>query len=250
MKKIFYSLATVLVFAACSKYDNYEAPGATLRGRVVDAANKNLPIQTETGGNGIRVKLEEISWSDNPTPLYFNCMQDGSFNNTKLFPGTNKISVEGAFVPLVQYDANGQLVVDKRQTVEIGSGVTEIQFEVEPFLRLAWVGEPVVNADSSITIQVRVTRGTNDPAFQADVSDVFFFINSVPYVGNNNYDNRYSTQMTYSGGAGNAILDSTLTIKTTGKLPTKRSFWLRVGARTGYGLKQYNYTDIKTVAIP
>ena len=251
MKKLLYSVIAIMAIGqlACSKYDNYDEPNATLTGRVVDVANKNTQIQTETGSSGIRVKLEEISWSANPTPFYFNSMQDGSFNYTKLFPGTNKVSVEGAFVPLVQFGPTGTITVDKRQTVELG-GVTELQFEVEPFLRLQWIGEPVVNADSTITIQVKVSRGTADPKFQADVSDVFFYLNTVPYVANNNYDNRFSKQNTYSGTAGNNILDQTLTIKTNGKLQPKRNYWLRVGARTTYGLKQYNYTDIKTVSIP
>ena len=249
MKKLLYSLFAIIIIASCKKLDNFTEPNATLTGKVVDITNKNAQIQTETGG-GIRIKLEEISWSDNPTPFYFNAMQDGTFNNTKLFPGTNKVSVEGAFVPLVQYDANGTITVDNRQTVELKAGQTEIEFQVEPLLRVQWIGEPVLNADSTITVQAAVSRGTNNPKFQADVSDVFFYLNSVPFVGNNNYDNRYSKQLTYSGTTGNAILGQTLTLTTTGKLPAKRSFWLRVGARTTYGLKQYNYTDIKTIVVP
>src|SRR5687768_1678218 len=153
MKKLTYSFVFIVVITlvSCSKYDNFDEPGATLTGRVVDITNKNALIQTEYGGGGTRIKLEEISWSDNPTPFYFNSMQDGTFNNTKLFPGTNRISVEGAFVPLLQYDANGNITVDKRQTVELTSGVTEIEFQVEPFLRVQWISEPVFNTDSSIT---------------------------------------------------------------------------------------------------
>ena len=41
-----------------------------------------------------------------------------------------------------------------------------------------------------------------------------------------------------------------ITLTTEGKVPPKRSYWLRVGARTTYGLKQYNYTDIKKVTLP
>ena len=251
MKKLLYYAAFIIttVSMSCSKLDNYPAPGATLTGSVVDAGLKNT-VQTETGGGGTRIKLEEISWSNNPTPLYFNAMQDGSFNNTKLFAGTDRVSVEGAFVPLVQYDANGTVVVDKRQTVELANGSTHIEFSVEPFLRVEWVGNPVLNADSTITVQLKFTRGTSNPAFQNDVSDVFLYLNTVPYVGNNNYDNRYSRQVNYSGAAGNALLGQTITLTTPGKLPPKRSYWLRVGARTTYGLKQYNYTDIKTIAAP
>ena len=251
MKKLLYYAAFIVATASisCSKLDNYPAPGATLTGRVVDAGLKST-VQTETGGGGTRIKMEEISWSDNPTPLYFNSMQDGSFNNTKLFAGTDKVSVEGAFVPLVQYDANGTIVVDKRQTVQLVNGSTNIEFSVEPFLRVEWVSNPVLNADSTITVQVKFTRGTNNPAFQNDVSDVFLYLNTVPYVGNNNYDNRYSRQVSYSGTAGNALLGQTITLTTNGKFPPKRSYWLRAGARTTYGLKQYNYTDIKMIAAP
>src|SRR5438034_6032153 len=92
MKNILYSLMGIAVLAivSCKKLDNYAEPDATLTGRVVDIANKNALIQTEYGGGGTRIKLEELSWSDNPTPLYFNAMQDGTFNNTKLFAGTNR----------------------------------------------------------------------------------------------------------------------------------------------------------------
>lgn len=250
-KSLYISFAFALLTAAsCKKLDNYSEPNATLTGRVVDVNNKNISVQTEPGGGGTRIRLEEISWSDNPTPFYFNAMQDGTFNNTKLFPGTNLISVEGAFVPLVQYDDNGGIVVDNRKTVELTSGVTEVIFEVEPLLRVEWVGEPVINPDSTVTVQAVVTRGTNNPDFQADVSDVFFFLNTVPNVGNNNYDNRYSKKIEFSGTEGNDILSKTLTLTSDGKLPGKRPFWLRVGARTTYGLKQYNYTESKKIDIP
>jgi hypothetical protein len=252
MKPLLYSFFVIAVLTAisCKKLDNYDAPNATLTGRVVDVNNKNMLIQTETGGGGTRIRLDELSWSDNPTPFYFNAIQDGSFNNTKLFPGTNRISVEGAFVPLVQYDASGNITVDKRQTIELKAGVTEIEFQVEPLLRVQYAAEPVWNADSTITIKVIVTRGTANPAFQSNVSDIFFYLNTVPNVGNNNYDNRYSSQLTYSGTTGNDMLGQTLTLTTNGKLPAKRSYWLRAGARTTYGLKQYNYTEIKTIAVP
>jgi len=250
MKKFIYFISIISLGAAsCGKLDNYPMPNAALSGRVVDAGSKNT-VQTETGGGGTRVKLEEISWSDNPTPFYFYSMQDGTFNNTKLFVSTNKISVEGAFVPLVQYDNSGNITVDKRQTVDLRKGAQNIVFEVEPFLNVEWVSDPVINTDSTITVQARVSRGTTNPDFQNDVSDINLYINSVPYVGNNNFDNRYALTVSYNGSDGNALLGQTITLTTTGKLPGKRSWWLRVGARTTYGLKQYNYTDIKKVTLP
>lgn len=235
--------------SSCKKIDNYEAPSETLTGSVVDAGT-GASVQTETGGNGTRIKLLEISWSSNPTPFYINSMQDGTFNYTKLFAGKNKISAEGAFVPLVQTDAAGATIVDKSQTVDI-KGTTQIKFTVEPFLRIQWIGEPVYNADGTISATFKVVRGTTDASFQQDVSDINLYVNATKYVGNNNYDNRYSARVSYGGTDGTTKIGQTLTLTTIGgALPGKRSYFLRVGARINYGLKYYNYTDVKTVVVP
>ena len=252
MKKIIYAIAVCLVAVAgssCKKLDNYEQPNETLNGSVIDAGTSKT-LQTENGGGGTRIKLLETSWSDNPTPFYIASMQDGTFNYTKLFKGTNKISAEGAFVPLVQTNASGATIVDKSQTVDI-KGTTTVNFSVEPLLRIEWVGEPVINADGTVTASFKMTRGTTDPAFQQDITDVHLFINSNKFVGNNNFDNRYSPQIDYNGSAANAQLGQTITLTTKGgPLPTQRDYFVRVGARTNYGLKYYNYTDVKTVTVP
>jgi hypothetical protein len=252
MKKIFYMIAICIVAVAgssCSKLDNYPDPTETLNGSVIDAGT-NKTLQTENGGGGTRIKLLEISWSDNPTPFYISSMQDGTFNYTKLFAGKNVISAEGAFVPLVQTDASGATIVDKSQTVDI-KGTTNVNFSVDPFLRIEWIGEPILNQDGTITASFKFTRGTTDPNFQQDITDVHLFVNSNKFVGNNNFDNRYSPQIDYNGSDANAQVGQTITLTTKGgPLPTKREYFLRVGARTNYGLKYYNYTDVKTVTVP
>lgn len=253
MKKILYIIAISMIVgvgSSCKKIDNYPAPQETLTGSVVDAVTGKT-VQTEVGGNGTRVKLLEISWSNNPTPFYFSSMQDGTFNDTKLFAGRDIVSVEGPFVPLVQTDATGKTIVDQSQTVDI-KGVTTLKFSVEPFLRVEWIGEPVYNAATgNITATFKFTRGTGNPNFQQNVSDVFLFVNPNTYVGNNNYDNRYSQRTVYSGTNGNAQLGQTITLTTNGgMLPGKRQYFLRVGARVAYGLNYYNYTEVKTVTVP
>ncbi|MBD1385812.1 DUF3823 domain-containing protein [Mucilaginibacter rigui] len=250
MRKIIYTLAicaVTLVGSSCSKLDDYAAPSETLNGSVVDAGTGKT-VQTEQG-SGTRIKLLEISWSNNPTPFYIASMQDGTFNYTKLFAGKNVISAEGPFVPMVQTDNTGKTIVDKSQTVDI-KGTTTVNFSVEPFLRIEWVGEPVLNADGTITVQVKINRGTNDPNFQQDVSDINLYVNSNKFVGNNNFDDRYSPLTSYGGTDGNAKLGQTLTLTTKGVLPGQRQYFIRVGARTNYGLKYYNYTDVKTVTAP
>lgn len=251
MKKILYTFiicAVAIAGSSCSKLDDQAAPQETLNGSVKDASTgKN--IQTEQG-SGTRIKLLETSWSATPTPFYIASMQDGTFNYTKLFPGTNKISAEGPFVPMVQTDDTGKTIVDKSQTVEI-KGTKTVTFEVDPFLRIDWVGEPVLNADGTITASYKVTRGTNDPGFQQNITDLRIFVNSNKFVGNNNFDDRYSTQVNFNGADANTTLGQTVTITTKGgPLPTARQYFLRIGARIDYGLKYYNYTDVKTVTVP
>ena len=253
MKKIIYPLCLCFLISAissCSKQlDNYDAPSETVTGTVTDAIT-NMPMQTEVGSGGIRVRLDELSWSDNPTPFYFYAEQNGVFNNTKIFKGNYRISVEGPFVPLLQQDNTGAIIADKRMTKEI-QGTTEADFTVEPLLTVKWVGEPVSNPDGTISVSIVVNRGTANPDFQNDVTDISLFINALPYVGNNNYDNRYSNLTSYSGTAGSSLMGQTITITTKGdSLPSKRDYYLRVGARTNYGLKQYNYTDVKKVTLP
>lgn len=249
MKKLFYSIALSVIVAAgssCKKVDNYAAPNVTLKGTVVDAST-GKSIQTEQG-SGTRIKLLEISYSSNPTPFYISSYQDGTYNYTKLFAGKNVISAEGPFVPLVQVDDAGKTIVDKSQTVDV-KDVTTVNFSVEPFLRIEWVGEPVINPDGTITTSFKITRGTSNPAFQQDVSDLAVFVNSNKYVGNNNYDNRYTPKL--NGADANSSVGKTISLTTTGgALPGKRSYFLRVGARISYGLNYYNYTDVKTVTLP
>jgi hypothetical protein len=252
MKRILYYIAfglAAVTAGSCTKTDNYPAPDQVLQGTITDLAT-GQNIQSEVSGDngsGTRIKLLETSWSSNPTPLYLATKQDGTYINTKVFAATYKISAEGAFVPLVQ---TGATPVDQSQTVEVKGGTTTVNFKVEPFLRVEWVGSPVLNANGTITVQVKVTRGTANAAFQNNISDITLFVNSSPYVGNNNYDNRYVAKLTYTGNAANAVLGTTLTLTTTGGVLPKKDYYLRVGSRTDYGLKQYNYSEPKMVTVP
>lgn len=252
MKKVIYSLAVGLVLllsSSCQKFDNYDEPQETLKGAIIDKGT-NQPFQTEVGDNGVRIKLLEYSWSDSPEPYYFTVMQDGIFNNTKIFKGNYNIEPLGAFVPLVQRDNNGNVTMDESVTMDI-KGTVHLNFEVEPFLRVEWVGEPV-NDGKFITVQAKISRGTSHPGYQQSVSDVYLFIHSAnPYVGNNNYDQRYTKHL--SGDELNDVLGKTLTLTTTGELPAGRTWYIRVGARIDKdiaGAKRYNYTDVKEVKVP
>ena len=252
MKKIIYLFIaglSILGGTSCQKFDNYDEPEETLQGAIIDKDTQQ-PFQTEVAENGVRMKLLEYSWSDNPTPYYFYVKQDGTFTNTKIFKGNYNIEPQGAFVPLVITDSNGQVTSDESVTMDIKGTVT-LNFEVDPFLRVESVGEPVINGNS-ISVQVKITRGTSNPDYQQDLSDVCLFINgSSPYVGNNNYDDRYDQHLT--GDDVSDMIGKTVTLTTTGELPTGRTWYIRVGARIDKdiaGAKRYNYTEVKEIKLP
>jgi hypothetical protein len=243
---LFIGLCFLLIdFSSCSGIDNYPAPSETLKGTVFDSIN-GTPLQTEVGGGGYQIELDELSWSANPTPYYFNSMQDGTYQDTKLFSGQYRISIVGAFVPLVQYDSNGNVIVDKRKIVDI-KGVTTVNFNVEPFLRVEWIGEPKINADGTVTVQVKVTRGTNNPNFQQNINDVTLFVNEYQYIGNNEYDSRFTNK--YNGDA-NAIIGDTISITTLAPPTSGETWYLRVGARISYGQNLYNYNQPVEITMP
>lgn len=248
MKRVYLIIYCVFVcqLFACKKTDNYTEPSETLTGNIIDLST-GQPIQTD---NGIRIRLDEISYSANPIPLYLNVKQDGTFNNSRLFRGRYRVyPQDGAFVPLVYSTSTGTLV-DNSKTIDI-SGVTNVSFNVSPFLKVEWVGEPVLNADNTVTVSFRFTRGTDDPAFIFNVTDAFLFVSTTDFVSNASFDNKLSSQATYSGTAGNLLLGQTVSITSKAPLGTSRTYYVRVGARTNDNVnKRYNYTNVKAVVVP
>lgn len=252
MKKVLYYLSCcifLLTVNSCD-IDNYDEPNETLKGEIIDK-NTGKSIQVDaTNDNGIRLKLMELSWSDNPQPYYFYCMQDGTFNNTKIFKGNYNIVPQGPFVPLVQKSEDGKTIVDESKTIDV-KGTVELKWEVEPFLNVEWIGEPVVNANGSITAKVKVTRGTTNPGYQDNVIDIWLMINSSsPYVGEKNYDSRYTKKL--SGDDANNALGKEIILTTEGEFSKNRTYYIRVGARIDHsieGAKRFNFNESKTVNV-
>ena len=241
MKNIFYYLSLscfLLLTNGCTEFDNYDVPSETIKGVVIDK-NTTKPIETEVGDNGIRIKLMEYSWSEQPKPYYFAGMQDGTFNNSKIFKGEYGIQVTGAFVPQNE----------ERHDVK---GVLDLKYEVEPFLNISWDGEPVINTNGTITVNGSITRGTKNPDYQQNVSDVrLFVVAGAPYVGENNKDDRYS--LFIDGGNANDMLGKSFSLTSRGELISGRTYHIRVGARmdkTIDGRRHYNYNEMKTIQIP
>jgi hypothetical protein len=267
MKKIFYSVIfclAVVSFSSC-KIDNYAEPQETIKGKVVDVVTGD-PVLTDQGSEGTRIRLRELSWKGTKVPdnFDFSCMKEGIFQNTKVFAGHYNVRIDGAFIPLVRLTSKGDTIVDESKYIDI-NGVTETEFKVQPFLKLEWIGTPVVSA-GKITATFKVTRGVSPADFKAkiepmggyndnflNVTDVRLFVSQLPYVGYREWDNRYTTQINYTGNAFDALFGQTITITTVGVIPAGRTVFIRAAARINYAtenIKRHNYNAAVRVDIP
>lgn len=266
MKQILYTvLLFIFVLLNSCEIDNYELPAETIRGKVVDAATGEL-VLTDQGNEGTRVRLRELSWKETAVPDNFDffCMKEGIFQNTKVFKGFYNVRIDGAFIPLVRTTTDGDTIADESKYIDI-KGVTEVEFQVQPFLKLEWIGEPTVS-NGKITATVKVTRAVSQEQFRAkiepmggysddmlNVTDVRLFVSQVPFVGYREWDNRYSTELNFDGDSFEALLGQPVTITTKGEIPAGRTVFIRAAARINYAtenIRRHNYNEAVRVDIP
>lgn len=245
----------ILAMGSCSKIDNYPAPSSTLSGNVTDEGTGQT-VQTEVGNRGTRIELLETSYSANPVPIYLESMEDGTYRNTKMFDATYKAIPQGAFVPVVVTDVDGNVMSDSSKTFVL-KGSAVMNFKVQPFLRINWVGKPVFNADSTVTVQFKISRGTKDPSYQQAISDVNLYVCNTHYADENNYDVRYSTTVSfdpndpYAAKKQDSLLTNTLTLTTVAhKALPLQDVYFRIAARINVGLKEYNYSVPVSIVYP
>lgn len=243
MKRIhyFFTIVACLLFISACEKDNYEAPDAEIKGRILDQNGK--PLQTEQGASNMRIKMEELSWQHGGenisiTPSYLNVKQDGSFINSKIFQGEYKMTpVEGPFFP---YDEGGD-------TLTINGSITK-DFTVIPYLNVEWVTEPYLDGSNQVKAAIRFTRNSKVGVAQPNLNNAIFCIATTQYVGNNNYDSQLisGTLVITNGQEGQTInLSTSRAVKYT-----NTTYYVRVGVCCSDPYKKYNYTDIKTVVVP
>lgn len=267
-KNIIFTLLIAGLFSVTScalfEIDNYDAPEETLRGSVVDVAT-GAAVLTDQGSEGIRVRLTELSYGDNVqhNPDFF-CKPDGTFQNTKLFAGEYNIRIDGPFIPLVRETSDGAPIADETITTTI-KGVTEVKFEVQPFLNVEIVGLPQVS-DGKITAKVKVTRGVSKEEFKekiepmggysdefTNVTDIQLFVSHSSYVGYRARDTRYSSEIKYSGASFEDKLGQEIDIASVGTIPSGHQVYVRAAARINYSTaeqRRWNYSEPIVVMIP
>lgn len=265
MRRIILFFVFLLTSCSLFELDNYKAPSETLKGRVVDVKTGE-PVLTDQGAEGIRVRLTETSWKGNVTPLDFNCMPDGTFQNTKLFEADYNVRIDGPFIPLIKTAEDGTVISNDTQDIHL-KGVKELTFEVKPFLKVEFNGVPTVS-DGVITARVVVTRATSREEMlaelkntgytdsQANITDIQLFVSQSSSVGYRARDTRWSSEIKYTGKAFEDNISKPIVIKSNGTIPSGRKVFIRAAARINYdtpvgsGTRRWNYSEPLEIDIP
>jgi hypothetical protein len=245
--------------------DNYDEPAETVKGEVVDVATGER-VLTDQHSTGIRIRLRELSWTETAIPDNFDfwCMKEGVFQNTKVFKGHYNVRLDGPFIPLVRLNQQGDTLVDESKYIDI-KGVTSIKVEVQPFLKIEWVGEPTVQ-EGKITASFRITRAVSPEEFKKKIEpmggyndnflniyEIYLFVSETPYVGYRDGRTSYSVRQLINNDSFESEFGKTQTITSNGIYPKGRTVFVRIGANINYmteGVRRYNYNEAKRIDIP
>jgi hypothetical protein len=244
MKKIHYilgllTLAAGTFFVSCG-VDNYDLPDAALTGTVTDAIT-GKPLITEQP-NGFQVRNEEISWSDSPLLEYFWGKADGTFNNTKMFPGKYRITL-----------VNGPFVQPASQEVDLKSNQkTTLNFTVTPYVSFSEVSIAKYGSGDSVRVSFKVSKNAGT------IKDYrIFATDQTPLVGISYFDSKFSDIHYWEAGAEktialypltNANLGQTIIATLKGYVPGHK-YWIRVGACCNESGGHYNLTEVQTIQL-
>lgn len=211
----------LLPASSCSLFqlDTYEGPDATLCGSIIDAKTGE-PVQSDIV-SGTTIKIVEHGYAD-PTPTYLVVKTDGSYRNTKLFPGTYT----------VQPDTRNFLPVDP-QDVYI-SGQTRLDFEVTPYIRI--VNSSITREANTIIATFSLETTTLDA-----VEEIALFASDQASVGST--VNSVSKIKTVGTGVGKDrvfkiginLLDNSSFFK------QNKDYYFRIGAKSSFSGARYNY---------
>jgi hypothetical protein len=145
--RFFLSIIIAGILSSC-EVDNYEPPSAELFGSFIDQETKE-PVPSSIV-NGTQIQLIEQGWVENQTNITQTLVvkNDGSYQNSMIFPGKYKISVvNGNFQPIAPIEMT-----------EI-NGSTRLDFPVRPYLRITDATIAKNGGKVTATFKVQKTAG-------------------------------------------------------------------------------------------
>jgi len=242
MKNILYIMLGVLLMSmsvtSCMEVDNWDAPNARIHGKVIDKyTGENL--MTAQGDWGIRIW--ERSWTESaPTAQSLSVMQDGSYNNTKVFAGTyDMLPYGGPFWP-----------VDTIKGVQFG-GDTEQNFEVTPYLQVNGFEAKVTGLKLFLSATLKAPIRDGLP----NLVELKPFLSLSQFSGANNFidlpdfnNKRIQYNQSWIDKFGDVEESPIQTII----VPVKAgyTYYVRLGANVNDANRKYNYSPIIKIVVP
>lgn len=226
MKSFYFSTLLLIVFASCSKIDNYDEPNGNIFGTLTDKITQK-PLQAQQP-NGYSIQLFEEGKAAN-VPIVVPGKPDGTYENAFIFQSTYRIvATEGAFFPV------------EPKTLSIGSR-TEVNFEVMPFL--AVMNAAVTPSAGKVTASYKIARQQVD----GKILERRLLVSKIPTVNNVVFDLQKQTDL--SAIDDEAILSGDFTDEISGLVPGL-TYYVRVAVRARNTLNKFNYSEVFTVTIP
>ncbi|GAA4312881.1 DUF3823 domain-containing protein [Compostibacter hankyongensis] len=229
MKQIahcFFYMILALLASSCNVFeiDPYDAPGATLQGKLTNEAGD--PFITEQP-NGFKIRIIE---NGSPTPRDFWGRPDGTFFNSKIFRGKYKIvATDGAFFPVDTVEADV-------------SGTTTIDFKIIPYLII----EADITAHGGDLV---ATYKIHKAAGAGKIKNARLLVTKWnPNVGMNYNDK--SVMRDLSGITDGAIEGAEFTDNIPGYLEKGVTYYARVAVLADNTLGRYNFSDVFEIAVP
>lgn len=215
MKNIFYLLLIIFSVVSCS-IDNYEAPSATLSGKVLDNSTNDM---IENGGvnSGTIIQIFE---GNSKQPILSQSYPDGHFVNAALFPGDYKLFAVGAF----------RMAEDTLDITIINN--TEIDIKVVPNVRLT--ASIVSNSGTTAIIKVDYEKVLAAQTLN-QIAVAWSTINNpnlYTFSGGGQITENVSSQGLTSGSMNFTIIGLTVGTK----------YYIRAAARTNAAGNYYNYS--------
>ena len=220
MKKLLYLQIILLLAVYSCSIDNYEAPNASLSGKVIDNVTNEM---IENGGvNG--GTLIHVFEGNSKQPIICNSFPDGHFVNSAFFSGNYKLIAIGAFK---MTNDTLQVKVDKN---------TEVEIKVLPNVRLK---VNIVNTETTTaTIKIEYEKVHENQNLE-ELCVVWSTIQN-------------PNMFTFSGGGqqtekvGSQSLTMGEKLFTITGLIAGKKYYIRAAARTNAAGGYYNYSKAIT----
>ena len=234
-----------LVSCDMFKIDNYEAPNASIFGKMKDSVTGEA-VETDIQ-NGTAIRAFELGWIENPTSRTWVVKQNGEYRNDMVFAGRYDLEIINGNV----FPITGDNII---KDFEIRKGDNHYDFTVTPYIRIK--NTNIQKNENVITATFNLEAGDSS----VKLSSINLYAFTDIYVGEfvkfdladpdkepdaswiPSYSKTFDTSIDISSAT-----TYTLTIDVseyTKYFKYKRNYYLRVGALadvSGVGTIRYNY---------